>query len=112
MPKRITNKFILEALEIILRNKNFSFNLKIINQTLWTAKGTKYAPPSVCLTTGYKEEGSLFNMELHKCFNMEETELKETVDLVTFTEEILKGTLILIWKSRNMFLFICSCSYQ
>ena len=45
-------------------------------------------------------------MELHKYFNMEETELKETVDLVTFTEEILKGTLILIWN-----LVIYSCSY-
>ena len=34
-------------------------------------------------------------MELRKYFNMEEPELKETADLVTFTEEILKGTLML-----------------
>ena len=103
IPKRITNEFILEALEFNLRNNNFNLTF---NQTLWTEKGTKYAPPYVCLTIRYKEEGSLFKMELHRYFNIEKTELKENVDLVTFTEEILKGTLMLTWKSCYMFLFI------
>ena len=32
---------------------------------------SKYVPPHVCLATGYKEEESLFRMELPKCFNIE-----------------------------------------
>lgn len=75
IPKRITNECIWEALEFILKNNNFSFNWKMFNQILWTAVGTKHAPPNACLTTGYEEEESLFKMELPKHFNMEAAEL-------------------------------------
>ena len=58
--QRFTKEFILESIEFILKNDNFLFDSKLVNQIFGTAMGTKCAPPYPCLTIGYEEETKLF----------------------------------------------------
>ena len=69
IPQRFTKEFILESIEFILKNNNFSFDSKIFNQIFGTPMGTKCAPPYVCLTIGYQGDTKLFTQELPKHFS-------------------------------------------
>ena len=68
-------KFIIDSIKFILKNSNFLFDSKIINQVFGTAMRTKCAPPYPCLTIGYQEETKLFTQELPKFFPIKECEL-------------------------------------
>ena len=68
-------KFIIDSIKFILKNSNFLFDSKIINQVFGTAMRTKCAPPYACLTIGYQEETKLFTQELPKFFPIKECEL-------------------------------------
>ena len=73
--QRFTKEFILESIEFILKNNNFSFDSKMFNQIFRTVMGTKCAPPYACLTIahhGYQEETKLFAQELPKIFSNDE----------------------------------------
>ena len=48
IPIRFTEIFILEALELILKNNNFMFNDVMYNQVIGTAMGHVCAPPYAC----------------------------------------------------------------
>ena len=65
---QVSNNFILEPLEFILRNKNFKFDEIFYNQTEGSAMGTKCATLYPCLVVDYKEETILFPSELPKFF--------------------------------------------
>ena len=68
IPQRFTKEYILESIEFILKNKNFSFDSEMFNQIIGTAMRTKCAPPYACLTIGYQEETKLSTQELIKIF--------------------------------------------
>ena len=72
IPQRFTKEYILESIEFILKNKNFSFDSEMFNQIIGTAMRTKCAPPYACLTIGYQEETKLFTQELIQYFSNEE----------------------------------------
>ena len=72
IPQRFTKEFILESIELILKNSNFLFDSKMFNQIIGTAMGRKCAPPYACPTIGYQEETKLFTQELRKYFSNEE----------------------------------------
>ena len=75
----LSKKFILKALEFILRNNNFKFDEIIYNQTEGIAMGTKCAPLYACLAVGYKKETKLFPIELPKFFSTEEIQIIKKV---------------------------------
>ena len=52
---RFTKSFILEGMDIILRNNNFQFGGKNYIQIFGTAMGTKFAPTYATLVLGYLE---------------------------------------------------------
>ena len=64
IPNRFSQNFILEALELFLRNNNFKFSEIYYNHTEGAAMGTKSAPSYTCLVVGYKEATKLFPIEL------------------------------------------------
>ena len=74
-----SKKFILKALEFILRNNNFKFDEINYNQTEGIAMGTKCAPLYACLAVGYKKETKLFPIELPKFFSTEEIQIIKKV---------------------------------
>ena len=76
---RFSKYFILEALELILRNNNFKFDKMFYNQTERTAMGTKCAPPYACLVVGYKEETKSFPIDLPKFFSTEKIQIIKKV---------------------------------
>lgn len=56
IPHRFSKQFIIEGIQIILENNNFSFNGSFYNQTKGTAMGTKMAPSYATLVLGFLEE--------------------------------------------------------
>ena len=65
--QRISKKFILEGLALVLENNNFFFNGNFYHQILGTAMGTKVAPVYATLTLGYLER-ELYN-KIERNFN-------------------------------------------
>ena len=65
--QRISKKFILEGLALVLENNNFFFNGNFYRQILGTAMGTKVAPVYATLTLGYLER-ELYN-KIERNFN-------------------------------------------
>ena len=55
IPERFEKQFILEAMDFILKNNYFYFNLKAFKQIKGTAMGTKVAPTYANLVMGYLE---------------------------------------------------------
>ena len=60
---RISSDFILQALELILKNNSFQFNGMFFRQKKGTAMGTKVAPVYATLTLGYLEPSLYRNIE-------------------------------------------------
>ena len=60
IPARISEEFIIEAVQLILENNTFHFNGSYYLQTKGTAMGTKMAPSYVNLVLAYLEE-NLYN---------------------------------------------------
>ena len=103
IPTRFSNEFILEALEFVLCNNNFRFNMDMFHQILGTAMGTKCAPPYACLTIGYKEEESLFKEHLPNYFSLEEINIIKRI----FKRYMDDG--FLLWPSSFNFNDFCFC---
>ena len=64
-----SEQFILDAIELMLRNNNFSFDNKMYNQLIGTAMGHVFAPQYACLVVGYLEEDKLFTRILPRYFS-------------------------------------------
>ena len=72
IPERFSKEFIIESLNLILKNNNFIFDDQLYNQKEGTAMGNKAAPPYACLVMGYLEETKLFPTILPKYFSREQ----------------------------------------
>ena len=69
---RYTETFILESIELMLKNNNFLFNDEMFRQLIGTAMGHIFAPQYACLVIGYLEEEKLFKDVLPRHFSEEE----------------------------------------
>ena len=67
IPKRFTDKFIIESVKFLLENNIFTFNNQMYHQLTGTAMGSNFAPPYAILSIGYLEEKHLY-VELPKYF--------------------------------------------
>ncbi|XP_065650904.1 uncharacterized protein LOC136079116 [Hydra vulgaris] len=74
IPIRFSEAFILESVNFILKNNNFTFNNEFFNQLIGTSVETKMAPPYACLVVGYLEKVKLFPKVLPIFFNKIECE--------------------------------------
>ena len=74
---RFSEEFILEAIELMLKNNNFLFNGEMYTQLIGTAMGHVFAPQYACLVIGYLEEENLLKEVLPKYFSIEETKIIE-----------------------------------
>ena len=65
---RFSEEFILEAIELMLKNNNFKFDEEMFTQLVGTAMGHVFAPQYACLVIGYLEEEKLFKDVLPRHF--------------------------------------------
>ena len=73
IPQCFPKEFILESIELILKNYTFLFDSKIFNNQIFgKTMRTKCALPYTCLATGYQEETKRSTQELPKYFLNEE----------------------------------------
>ena len=72
IPTRFTEAFILEAIELMLKNNTFLFNEDMFKQLVGTAMGHVFAQKYTCLVIGYLEEEKLFKDVLPLHFSNEE----------------------------------------
>ena len=77
IPIRLSEEFILEAAEFVLKNNNFILLEEMLNQVMGTAMGTKFAPPYANLSVGFLEETVLFPVKLPKYFPHDNCKLIE-----------------------------------
>ena len=56
LPNRISKKFVLDGIKLILENNSFCFNDSYFLQTKGTTMGTKFAPIYATLVLAYLEE--------------------------------------------------------
>ena len=75
IPIRFGKEFILEAVDIVLKNNNFILLEKIFNHITGTGVGTKFTPPHANLSVGFLEETGLFPVELPKYFSHDNCKL-------------------------------------
>ena len=74
---RFSEEFILEAIELMLKNNNFKFDNEMFTQLIGTAMGHVFAPQFACLVIGYLEEEKLFKDVLPRYFSPTEVKLIE-----------------------------------
>ena len=74
---RFTEEFILEAIELMLKNNNFKFDEEMFTQLIGTAMGHVFAPQYACLVIGYLEEEKLFKQVLPMHFTPSDVKLIE-----------------------------------
>lgn len=75
IPSRFTEDFILESIELMLKNNNFFFNNDMFQQLIGTAMGHVFAPQYACLVIGYLEEELLFKEVLPRHFSQTDVDL-------------------------------------
>ena len=73
--ERFSEEFILEAIELMLKNNNFKFDNEMYRQLVGTAMGHVFAPQYACLVIGYLEEDKLFTTILPRYFSQTEIEI-------------------------------------
>ena len=71
---RFSEEFILESIELMLKNNNFKFDDEMYRQLIGTAMGHVFAPQYACLVIGYLEEEKLFSDVLPKHFSPSDVE--------------------------------------
>ena len=69
---RFSEDFILESIELMLKNNNFYFDNEMYRQLIGTAMGHVFAPQYACLVIGYLEEVKLFPVILPRFFSEDE----------------------------------------
>ena len=74
---RFSEEFILEAIELMLKNNNFKFDEEMFTQLIGTAMGHVFAPQYACLVIGYLEEEKLFKEVLPRHFSPSDVRLIE-----------------------------------
>ena len=72
---RFSEAFILESIELMLKNNNFYFNDDMFQQLIGTAMGHVFAPQYACLVIGYLEEEHLFKDVLQRHFSQSDIDV-------------------------------------